>query len=100
MSGRPKRQRLLMRYAGSAAETSIGSKPIGTELEKKVYVRIGLCQGHEPAGQSHEAITQDHLNPEGMQDTVTEAEIQHFVFAVLSITQMGSTPPARLDGLG
>ncbi len=27
-----KRQKPLIRYAGSAAETSIGSKPIGSEL--------------------------------------------------------------------
>lgn len=28
----------LIRYAGSAAETSIGSKPIGSELEAGAYL--------------------------------------------------------------
>lgn len=32
MKALQKRQRPLIRYAGSAAETSIGSKPIGSEL--------------------------------------------------------------------
>lgn len=32
-----KRQKPLIRYAGSAAETSIGSKPIGSELRKGFY---------------------------------------------------------------
>lgn len=34
----------LIRYAGSAAETSIGSKPIGSELNYRVYSRIRSCQ--------------------------------------------------------
>lgn len=32
MKAPQKKQRPLIRYAGSAAETSIGSKPIGSEL--------------------------------------------------------------------
>lgn len=32
-----KKQRPLIRYAGSAAETSIGSKPIGSELNLGFY---------------------------------------------------------------
>lgn len=39
-----KRQRPLIRYAGSAAETSIGSKPIGSELGAGVYPKRHSCQ--------------------------------------------------------
>lgn len=38
------RQRPLIRYAGSAAETSIGSKPIGSELGREVYPKQYFCQ--------------------------------------------------------
>jgi hypothetical protein len=39
-----KKQRPLIRYAGSAAETSIGSKPIGSELNMRVYPKRHSCQ--------------------------------------------------------
>jgi hypothetical protein len=39
-----KKQRPLIRYAGSAAETSIGSKPIGSELTAGFYSRSWSCQ--------------------------------------------------------
>jgi len=39
-----KRKRPLIRYAGSAAETSIGSKPIGSELNARVYPKRHFCQ--------------------------------------------------------
>jgi len=39
-----KKQRPLIRYAGSAAETSIGSKPIGSELNLRVYPGRQFCQ--------------------------------------------------------
>lgn len=39
-----KKQRPLIRYAGSAAETSIGSKPIGSELSAGVYPKRYFCQ--------------------------------------------------------
>ena len=39
-----RKQRPLIRYAGSAAETSIGSKPIGSELNVGVYPRRHFCQ--------------------------------------------------------
>ncbi|WP_200387253.1 hypothetical protein [Thiocapsa imhoffii] len=39
-----KKQRPLIRYAGSAAETSIGSKPIGSELNARVYPEWPACQ--------------------------------------------------------
>jgi len=39
-----KKQRPLIRYAGSAAETSIGSKPIGSELRERVYPERLFCQ--------------------------------------------------------
>jgi hypothetical protein len=39
-----KRQRPLIRYAGSAAETSIGSKSIGNELIAKFYSKQYFCQ--------------------------------------------------------
>ncbi len=45
----------LIRYAGSAAETSIGSKPIGSELNYRVYSRIRSCQAwfrYPPAAKS------------------------------------------------
>jgi hypothetical protein len=35
--GEARKQRPLIRYAGSAAETSIGSKPIGSELSAGFY---------------------------------------------------------------
>jgi hypothetical protein len=39
-----KKQRPLIRYAGSAAETSIGSKPIGSELNVQFYPWCSPCQ--------------------------------------------------------
>ena len=39
-----KKQRPLIRYAGSAAETSIGSKPIGSELDLTFYPGLFPCQ--------------------------------------------------------
>jgi len=45
MKALQKRQRPLIRYAGSAAETSIGSKPIGSELSTSFYSRGRTCQG-------------------------------------------------------
>lgn len=39
-----KKQRPLIRYAGSAAETSIGSKPIGSELKAGLYPKLNVCQ--------------------------------------------------------
>lgn len=41
------KQRPLIRYAGSAAETSIGSKPIGSELRARVYPERLVCQAEE-----------------------------------------------------
>ncbi len=46
-----KKQRPLIRYAGSAAETSIGSKPIGSELNVKVYPRRAVCQAGKALAQ-------------------------------------------------
>ncbi|MBC7160574.1 MAG: hypothetical protein H5U26_00500 [Immundisolibacter sp.] len=37
------KKRPLIRYAGSAAETSIGSKPIGSELGVRMYSERPLC---------------------------------------------------------
>ena len=42
--GEAKKQRPLIRYAGSAAETSIGSKPIGSELSGRFYSWRSCCQ--------------------------------------------------------
>ena len=39
-----KNKRPLICYAGSAAETSIGSKPIGSELSGKVYPERPVCR--------------------------------------------------------
>lgn len=39
-----KKQRPLIRYAGSAAETSIGSKPMGSELKNGFYSGRLSCQ--------------------------------------------------------
>lgn len=47
-----KRQRPLIRYAGSAAETSIRSKPIGRELNTKVYSKRHFCQASLAMAQS------------------------------------------------
>lgn len=44
MTAAQKKQRPLIRYAGSAAETSIGSKPIGSELNARVYPERPACQ--------------------------------------------------------
>lgn len=42
-----KKQRPLIRYAGSAAETSIGSKPIGSELRPVLYCERRRCQASQ-----------------------------------------------------
>ena len=42
--GAQEKQKPLIRYAGSAAETSIGSKPIGSELRLGFYPGSYLCQ--------------------------------------------------------
>jgi hypothetical protein len=47
-----KKQRPLIRYAGSAAETSIGSKPIGSELNAEVYPKRHFCQAGLAMAQS------------------------------------------------
>ncbi len=47
-----KKQRPLIRYAGSAAETSIGSKPIGSELNARVYPKRHFCQAGLALAQS------------------------------------------------
>lgn len=39
-----KEQRPLIRYAGSAAETSIGLKPMGSELSARAYPERPVCQ--------------------------------------------------------
>ena len=39
-----KKQRPLIRYAGSVAETSIGSKPIGSEINARAYSKRHFCQ--------------------------------------------------------
>lgn len=44
MTGRPKRKWPLIRYAGPAAETSIGSMPIGNELSHRFYPMGVVCQ--------------------------------------------------------
>ena len=44
MKALQKKQRPLIRYAGSAAETSIGSKPIGSELNGGFYSGWRICQ--------------------------------------------------------
>jgi hypothetical protein len=45
MNRRLRKEWPLIRYAGSAAETSIGSKPIGSELGARCYSGAGNCQG-------------------------------------------------------
>jgi hypothetical protein len=47
-----KKQRPLIRYAGSAAETSIGSKPIGSELDARVYPERPACQAGQALAQA------------------------------------------------
>ena len=47
-----KKQRPLIRYAGSAAETSIGSKPIGSELNAEAYPKRHFCQAGLAMAQS------------------------------------------------
>ena len=51
-SAAQKKQRPLIRYAGSAAETSIGSKPIGSELNAEVYPKRHFCQAGLAMAQS------------------------------------------------
>ena len=53
-----KKQRPLIRYAGSAAETSIGSKPIGSELSAEFYARRSDCQGIKRRNRSAAAFGQ------------------------------------------
>ena len=52
MTAAQKKQRPLIRYAGSAAETSIGSKPIGSELNARVYPKRHFCQAGSGLAQS------------------------------------------------
>ena len=52
MKALQKKQRPLIRYAGSAAETSIGSKPIGSELNARVYPKRHFCQAGSGLAQS------------------------------------------------
>lgn len=40
-----KEKRTLICYAGSASEASIGSKPIGSELELYIRANMPKCQG-------------------------------------------------------
>lgn len=47
-----KKQRPLIRYAGSAAETSIDSKPIGSELNAKLYPDQLVCQAKAALAQT------------------------------------------------
>lgn len=46
MKALQKKQRPLIRYAGSAAETSIGSKPIGSELNPRFYSKEQVLSRH------------------------------------------------------
>ena len=57
MKALQKKQRPLIRYAGSAAETSIGSKPIGSELGANISP-----QGHFVKPKSM-LLTPRHLDP-------------------------------------
>ena len=45
-----KKQMPPIRYAGSAADTSIGSKPIGSELNGGFHSEWRLCQVLSPLG--------------------------------------------------
>lgn len=51
-----KKQRPLIRYAGSAAETSIGSKPIGSELSLRFYPKWYFCQASLASVQSRATL--------------------------------------------
>jgi len=48
----------LIRYAGSAAETSISSKPIGRELKAILTPKIDCCQGSVVSGSEDEGESQ------------------------------------------
>ncbi len=53
MSVNPTKKRPLIRYAGSAAETSIGSKPMGSELAcnySKLLASVKLGRASRPEG--------------------------------------------------
>ena len=61
-----KKQRPLIRYAGSAAETSIGSKPIGSELSTKVYPERPVCQAKLALAQTRAYLPDLRHAAEGM----------------------------------
>ena len=58
MTAAQKRKKPLIRYAGSATETSIGSKPIGSELIDEVYRNRQFCQPRLTLPQSRVPIFQ------------------------------------------
>lgn len=67
--GEAKKQRPLIRYAGSAAETSIGSKPIGSELSAGFYFWRSGCQDIKRRSHSAVAFGQGRLRQPVAQPT-------------------------------
>lgn len=49
-----KEKRTLICYAGSASEASIGSKPIGSELNLNICTKTPICQHFYTHGQQFE----------------------------------------------
>lgn len=93
-----KKQRPLIRYAGSAAETSIGSKPIGSELNARVYPKRHLCQAGLALAQSraYPPALRQVAEQKARSFTVTLCPDEIFCLAHAGYPSQSSTPNVPL----
>lgn len=61
-----KEKRTLICYAGSASEASIGSKPVGSELEYDICTKTPICQHFYTHGQQFETRQRSLGNPSSL----------------------------------
>ena len=89
-----KKQRPLIRYAGSAAETSIGSKPIGSELNLRVYLKRHFCQAGLALAQSRAYLPalRQTAAPKAGEITVTLCPVVLFVLAHAECPSQSDAP--------
>ena len=93
-----KTQRPLIRYAGSAAETSIGSKPIGSELNARVYPEKPACQAGLALAQTlaYLPTLRQTAEPKTRSFTVTLCPDEIFCLAHAGYPSQSSTPNVPL----
>ena len=91
-----KKQRPLIRYAGSAAETSIGSKPIGSELNARVYPERPVCQAELTLAQTRAYLPnlRKITEPNGKTIPLTLCPIEIFHFTHSRRASQSSEPNA------